>query len=401
MSIRTAQFTALALLLAATAAMADGASWDRAGNVELQSRLFARDALWPGQGSQAAQLSLAATAELRWRNAEGDQRASIIPFLRRDSVDEERNLVDLQEAYWAWESDSIELLAGVNTVFWGVTESAHLVDIVNQTDAAGDVDGEDKLGQPMVNLTWQQDWGLLSAYVMPYFRERNYPGVDGRLRTPLPVDSDRAVYESSRDENHVDVALRYSHYIGDIDVGLSVFSGTSREPRLIPADDAPVLLPHYDQIDQFGVDLQYTRDAWLWKLEAIARNGYSETFAAAVGGFEYTFYQVAQSGADIGVLLEYQYDGRNELEPFTTADNDVFAGLRLALNDTQDTSLLAGIAYDTVTGETFFNVEAERRIGNSISLEVRMRAFSGAGPQDMTYAVVRDDYVQIRLAKYF
>ena len=401
MSIRTAQFTALALLLAATAAMADGASWDRAGNVELQSRLFARDALWPGQGSQAAQLSLAATAELRWRNAEGDQRASIIPFLRRDSVDEERNLVDLQEACWAWESDSIELLAGVNTVFWGVTESAHLVDIVNQTDAAGDVDGEDKLGQPMVNLTWQQDWGLLSAYVMPYFRERNYPGVDGRLRTPLPVDSDRAVYESSRDENHVDVALRYSHYIGDIDVGLSVFSGTSREPRLIPADDAPVLLPHYDQIDQFGVDLQYTRDAWLWKLEAIARNGYSETFAAAVGGFEYTFYQVAQSGADIGVLLEYQYDGRNELEPFTTADNDVFAGLRLALNDTQDTSLLAGIAYDTVTGETFFNVEAERRIGNSISLEVRMRAFSGAGPQDMTYAVVRDDYVQIRLAKYF
>ena len=401
MRIRTAHVTALALLLASTAAMADGASWDQAGNVEVQSRLFARDAFWPGQGSQAAQVSLAAKAELRWRNAAGDQRASIIPFLRRDSVDDERNLVDLQEAYWAWEGDSLELLAGVNTVFWGVTESVHLVDIVNQTDAAGDVDGEDKLGQPMVNLTWQQDWGLLSAYVMPYFRERNYPGVDGRLRTPLPVDSDRAVYESSRDENHVDVALRYSHYIGDIDVGLSVFSGTSREPRLIPADDAPVLLPHYDQIDQFGVDLQYTRDAWLWKLEAIARNGYSETFAAAVGGFEYTFYQVAQSGADIGVLLEYQYDGRNELEPFTTADNDVFAGFRLALNDTQDTSLLAGIAYDTVTGETFFNVEAERRIGDSISLEVRARAFSGAGPQDMTYAVVRDDYVQIQLAKYF
>jgi hypothetical protein len=401
MSIRTVHVTALALLLASTAAMADGASWDRAANVELQSRLFARDALWPGQESQAAQVSLAATAELRWRNAEGDQRASIIPFLRRDSVDDERNLVDLQEAYWAWEGDSLELLAGVNTVFWGVTESVHLVDIVNQTDAAGDVDGEDKLGQPMVNLTWQQDWGLLSAYVMPYFRDRNYPGVDGRLRTPLPVDSDRAVYESSSDENHVDLALRYSHYIGDIDVGLTVFSGTSREPRLIPANDAPVLLPHYDQIDQFGVDLQYTRDAWLWKLEAIARNGYSETFAAAVGGFEYTFYQVTQSGADIGVLLEYQYDGRNELEPFTTADNDVFAGFRLALNDTQDTSLLAGIAYDTVTGETFFNVEAERRIGDSISLEVRARAFSGAGPQDITFAVVRDDYVQIQLAKYF
>ena len=381
--------------------MADEASWDLAGNVELQSRLFARDALWPGQGSRLAQTSLAATAELRWRNAAGDQRASVIPYLRWDSVDDERKLADLPEAYWAWEGDSLELLTGANTVFWGVTESVHLVDIVNQTDAAGDIDGEDKLGQPMVNLAWQQDWGMISAYVMPYFRERTYPGAEGRLRTPVPVDTDRAVYESSRGQNHVDLALRYSHYIGNVDIGLSLFSGISREPRLVPADDAPVLLPYYDLIDQFGVDLQYTRDAWLWKLEAIARDGYSENFAAAVGGFEYTVYQVGQSAADIGLLLEYQYDGRNELEPFTTADNDVFAGLRVALNDTQDTSLLAGVAWDTRTGETFFNVEAERRIGDSIALEIRARAFSGAGPQDVTYAVVRDDYVQVQLAKYF
>jgi hypothetical protein len=401
MNTATIRHTSLAILLASSAAMADDASWDVAGNVELQSRLFAEDALWPGQASQAAQVSVAATAELRWRNDEGNQRASVIPFLRWDSVDEERNLADLREVYWAWEGDTLELLVGANTVFWGVTESVHLVDIVNQTDAAGDIDGEDKLGQPMVNLAWQQDWGLVSAYVLPYFRERNYPGVDGRLRTPLPVDTDRPVYESSREENHVDVALRYSHYIGDVDIGLSVFSGTSREPRLVPADDAPVLLPHYDLIDQFGVDLQYTRDAWLWKLEAIARNGYSETFTAAVGGFEYTLYQVGESAADLGLLLEYQYDGRGELEPFTTADNDVFAGLRLALNDTQDTSLLAGVAYDTRTGETFFNVEAERRIGDSIALELRARAFSGADPRDLTYAVVRDDYVQIQLAKYF
>ena len=395
------RYVALALLLGSSAAVAGETSWDRSGNVELQSRLFADDALWPGQRSQMAQVSLAATAELRWRNAAADQRTSVIPYLRWDSVDDERNLVDLQEAYWAREGDSVEFLAGINTVFWGVTESVHLVDIVNQTDAAGDIDGEDKLGQPMLNLAWQQDWGLISAYVLPYFRERNYPGAEGRLRTPLPVDSDRAVYESSREERHVDLALRYSHYIGDMDIGLSVFSGTSREPRLVPAEDAATLVPHYDQVDQVGVDLQYTRDAWLWKLEAIARNGFSETFAAAVGGFEYTFYQVAQSTADVGLLVEYQYDARNELEPFTTADNDVFAGLRLALNDTQDTSLLAGIAFDTETGETFFNVEAERRIGDSIALELRARAFSGAGPQDLTYAVARDDYVQIRLAKYF
>ena len=395
----------LVTLLSSLAARADEASWDWSGNVEVQNRFFARDALWPGQESQAAQVAIATTAELRWRNATGNQRASVIPYLRWDATDDERSLADLREAYWAWEGDALELLLGANTVFWGVTESVHLVDIINQTDTAGDIDGEDKLGQPMVNLALQREWGHLSAFVMPYFRERTYPGVDGRLRAPLPVDTDRPQYESSDAENHVDLALRYSHYIGDVDIGLSLFSGTSREARLVPslvlAEDVPVLLPHYDQIDQFGVDLQYTNDAWLWKLEGIVRDGYSHSFAAAVGGFEYTFYQVRESAADIGLLLEYQYDGRNELEPFTINDNDVFVGTRLALNDVQDTSLLAGVAWDVETGETFLNIEAERRFGDDIVLEIRARAFSGASPRDITYSVVNDDYVQLQIAKYF
>ena len=77
-------------------------------------------------------------------------------------------------------------------------------------------------------------------------------------------------------------------------------------------------------------------------------------------------------------MLEYQYDGRNELEPITINDNDVFVGTRLALNDTQDTSVLAGLAYDVDTGETFLNIEAERRFGDDIAFELRVRALKPA-----------------------
>ena len=185
-----------------------------------------------------------------------------------------------------------------------------------------------------------------------------WTGVFVRLYLSIPTS---ALYESSSEESHVDLALRYSHYIGDIDIGLHAFKGTSREPRFVPVADGQSLLPVYDQIYQFGVDVQYTTDAWLWKLEAIARDGYSDTFAAAVGGFEYSFYQVSDSSADIGLLLEYQYDGRDEFEPVTINDNDVFVAARLAFNDIQDTAVLAGFSYDTDTGETFVNIEAERR----------------------------------------
>ena len=393
--------TLLLVILLAALSPARGGEVDFSGSLELQVRAFWNDSQWAGQDDQALQGSVVSLTEFRWRNEEGNQRASFIPYLRWDANDDERSLSDLREAYWAFEGDDYELLVGANTVFWGVSESVHLVDIINQTDFAGDIDGEDKLGPPMVSLMLQRDWGEISAFVMPYFRERTFTGVDGRFRPPLPVDTDNAVYESSDEERHVDLALRYSHYIGDIDIGLNVFSGTSREPRFVSAADGLSLLPVYYQVDQFGIDLQYTTDSWLWKLEAIARDGATHSFMAAVGGFEYTFYQVSESSADIGVLLEYQYDGRNEFEPVTIADNDVFVATRLAFNDVQDTAVLAGFSYDTDTGETFVNVEAERRFGQDWFGELRVRAFSGAEQGDTTYWLQQDEYVQLSLSRYF
>ena len=389
------------LLIPALSPSAGEASWDVSANLELQSRLFLDDGQWFGQSTQDGTYSIAAEAELRWRSASGNQRASFIPYLRWDDADEERELFDLREAYFAWEGDGWEFLAGNNTVFWGVTESVHLVDVINQTDGVADVDGEDKLGQPMLNLELQRDWGLISLYALPYFRERTFAGPNGRLRTPLPVDTDNPVFESSDKESHIDFAARYSHYIGPFDVGVSYFNGTSREPRLVAAPNGQVLLPHYDLIDQVGLDFQYTGDAWLWKLEAIVRDGHSESFAAAVGGFEYTLYQIANSNADLGLLVEYQWDERGDSEPVTIADNDVFLATRLALNDTQDTTVLAGIAWDTETDELFFNVEAERRFGNNYVAELRVRAFSGSEPGDLTYAFRTDDYVQLQIARFF
>ena len=82
-------------------------------------------------------------------------------------------------------------------------------------------------------------------------------------------------------------------------------------------------------------------EAWLWKLETIVRSGFQETFQAAVGGFEYTFYGVRESAADVGLRMEYQYDNRSIAEPPTLTDNDLFVGTRLAFNDAQDSAILA------------------------------------------------------------
>ena len=82
-------------------------------------------------------------------------------------------------------------------------------------------------------------------------------------------------------------------------------------------------------------------------------------------------------------------------------DNDLFIGGRVAANDASDTSVLAGIVTDLDTGELFVNIEAERRIGDNLSLELRARAFMNAGPNDSLYALENDDYLQLRLHWYY
>ena len=159
----------------------------------------------------------------------------------------------------------------------------------------------------------------------------------------------------------MDYAARYSHFIGDWDIGLSLFHGLSRAPRLLPNTSGTALALRYDKITQLGLDVQYTMDAWLWKFEGIAREGHGDTFAAMVGGFEYTFFQVAESDADLGVLAEVHLDGRDENHaPPTPFDRDLFLGTRLALNDVDDTQMLAGAVIDAEDGTLSFFLEAER-----------------------------------------
>jgi hypothetical protein len=370
------------------------------GSVALELRGFVDDPAYPGQLADG-QASLLLEPEWSWEGDQGRHQLVFAPFFRFDGEDDERTHFDLREGYWRFVWSDWEVLAGVNRVFWGVTESRHLVDVINQTDAVEDVDEEDRLGQPMVQLALQRGWGRLEGFALLGFRERTFPGTDGRLRTPLPVDQDAALYESGAGDERIDGALRYSHFFGDWDVGVHAFHGTGREPTFLPSADGRRLVPLYETIWQLGVDVQYTREAWLWKLEAIGREGQGDTFGASVAGFEYTFYQVRDSAADVGLLVEYLHDGRDSTAPPTAFDDDVFVGSRLAFNDTQDTQILAGAIVDLDHQSTAAFVEAERRIGSSYKIELETRWFVNLDPADTLAVFEEDSFVTLRLSRYF
>jgi hypothetical protein len=385
-------------LLMVMPSLASAVSWR--GNVTIQERLFFDDPADPRQHGN--NFSIAAQPEMYHEWDDGKQTLSFIPFARIDQGDDKRTHADIRELAWSYIARDYEWTVGISKVYWGVTEASHIVDIINQTDLVEDFDQEDKLGQPMINLTLIRDWGNVDLFVLPFFRERNFAGVNGRPRVIPRVESNLTSYESSSEDKHVDTAIRWSHAVGDMDIGLSWFHGTSREPILTPADynGEVVLAPFYQIIDQLGLDVQLTKGNWLWKLEAINLDGNYVSYKQATGGFEYTFYGIAGSAADLGLLVEYIYDSRGELAT-TPFEDDFLTGLRLTLNDAQSTDALLGVIKDKHDDSYLVNLEANRRIGDNWKLSIQASKFLVDGLDQSLKSFAEDDFLQLELGYYF
>ena len=378
-------------------------SWELTGYSEIEWRGFPQSALHPNQFN-GSDFSLALEPEWVKETGSGKGLARFQPFFRWDARDEDRTHWDIREAYWQTSAGNWDLKFGVGKVFWGVAESQHLVDTINQTDAVEDIDGEDKLGQPMVQATWlSHSMGVFDFFYLPYFRERTFPGREGRLRFEPRFHQNRASYESGLKRWHPDMAVRWSHVIGAFDIGLHYFHGTSRDPlpevRQTPSGNVS-LTPFYPLMHQAGLDVQWTQDAWLWKLEAIKRQGKGQSFEALVGGFEYTWTGAFSSASDLGILLEYHFDSRwnRALTPF---NHDLFGGLRWALNDPSDTTLLAGVFWDHVHHASAFRVECQRRLGDRYTLALNGQWFTENDPQDMAFAFRNDHFLSLELRRWF
>ncbi|MDQ6961747.1 MAG: hypothetical protein Q9M28_04350 [Mariprofundaceae bacterium] len=378
--------------------------WDVGGQASLQTRYFPASPSYSTQKNVTISGSVTLEPEIVYDFDNGNDRIVFSPFARFDGDDKKRTHADIRELHWLHLGQSWDLSVGISKVYWGVTESVHLVDIINQTDVVEDVTGEAKLGQAMINANIEQDWGTLSLFALPAFLPRNFTANNARLHGPLPIDHNNPSYESKQENRHVDGAARFSIMIADLDLALSYFQGTSREARFFMQNQAGqlVLVPRYDQIAQTGLELQLTTENTLWKVEGITRTGHGPRFYAGVAGFEHTFYGIASSNADMGILVEYLYDNRDpRFAPASIANHDVFAGFRLALNDTQDTTMLFGGSWDHKSDAGFINFEAERRMTDHLKMSLNGRFFVNTPPTDPLYPIRNDDLIELNLNWFF
>lgn len=390
---------------------------DISGRLSTESWLYPQSAAYPDQRSYAGGLALETTF---YAESEEGTSIAVTPFLRYDAGDPDRTYGDFREAYLLMYGDigngEWELRLGIDRVFWGVAELRSLVDIINQTNVIEHPNEKIKMGQPMAHFTWSGDWGALEFFAMTWHRARTYPGRCGRQRYEFLVDQDMISYESGAKKWHIDLASRYSGPLGPLEIGLSLFNGTNREPALLPVflDSGLVLAPHYEKIRQFGVDAQLARGSLLLKLEAIYRAGAKnsrfiqhlntleeEDYTAFILGSEYTLYSILGSNSDLVLFAEWTYDGRGRWAT-NAFENDLFVAARLGLNDPQSTEFVVSVFGSLNKSSRVVAGEFKRRLSSdNWLLHIETSAFLDIAEEDFIYYVRRDSYVKINLAYSF
>ncbi|MFD2179986.1 hypothetical protein [Veronia pacifica] len=402
-------------------------------------------------GQKTPQFSATFLPTLYWESEEGGHSITWTTLFRADSLDENRSHIDVREAYYQTYFDlygslgELALKVGAAQVFWGVTESQNIVNVINQSDLVDNVTGE-KLGQPMINVNLDSEFGFLELYVLPVFRERTFASESGRLAFPGVVNN--PIYESSRRQKKIDLGFRYSYSFDSWDIGFSAFTGTNREPYFAAQVNTPVdedlstdinIVPYYAKMTQLGIDFQAFIGDFTWKLEAIRRESLVN-HTAVTTGFEYTFVGIFDTDNDLTLFSEYLYDSRDPTGPVsiqldrntqvlllisdtlfgglltpdfdaladerrilpTFANNDIFTGARWVLNDINGTEVRVGWLMDIeyITSH-LLQYEVSGRFDESLSWKVEGTFFNSEDKQDPLFGVKDDDFVKAALTYYF
>ena len=330
------------------------------------------------------------------------------PYYRYDNHDKERSLFDFKENYLVVFGDSYEIKTGIGEVFWGITESKNLVDIINVYDST-DGDQKAKLGQSLISYSYfTEKIGVFDVYYLPFFSKSSQIGKRGRLRLSKPIENYNTIYEGGAGEKVPSWAMKWAKNVGNSDFSVQAFRGNSRESSTIPLLENGVLkyFSGYERISQLGTYIQTIMGPYIFKMETIRRNGQKnanndrENYYSYTIGMEYLINRLFEKIWDITFFIEYNNDDRNN-DSTDILQNDIFLASTLLMNNVNGTELTTGITLDLDGGGDTANLELSTRITDNYRFTGIYQIYWSTNNKDILYNFRRDNYLGLKLVRYF
>lgn len=362
---------------------------------EINATLSSRYDVFPEHNSGTDDKSRSAEVKVEAFHDFNESRVVAELIGRADADDAGRRIIEARQAYLRTPIAGMEAFIGNRQVFWGNAESKNVVDVINQSDAAAAQGSSAKLGAPSLSLERYMDSGDLQLWYISDFRQRTFNDSDGHPSSGIPVTS--AKFERADAQDADDFAGRFAAVSGDWDLAGSLFYGTARDPILTPVSRGTALQAYYPLMKSIGIEAQHTGENLLFKWESLHGTQATSAFAAAVMGIEYSFYGIVNDLWDLGVIAEIQHDDR----PQAAADQFLVGGLRLILNDVDDTTLLLLVSADKEAEQSLVSLEASKRLNSWSSIELSSTFFSSRTATSAYGLLADDDSLSVTYNVFF
>jgi len=412
------------------------AKWKSKGQVTLEGRAFLDD-----NNAQTVDegLGMLGRIELSHRHKPFKEKTRI--YGRLDSRDSNRTVLIVEELWAEVKLGDFRLRVGADLLNWSATEVFHPADIVNARNLDSDFEDYEKLGEPMVRMSYKLGSGSLSAYFFPYYTRTIFPAQTSRLSfVPTDVPTGPFIFMDASgnltDRNFgLQGAARFTQSFRGIDIGLHVVHHLDRlQPEVLLDPSTNLPRPLFRTVTQVGGTYQHVIGSVVAKLETSYR-----IFAAPAdnmtdlgpvqdrnhlqlaGGLEYGF--LVDDSIELTFFLEAQsyIFGDEILEAFGGEEKDIrynelrrslgifqrdgFFGFRLAFNDTNSTELRGSAVLDLQDLEQLLvNVTYTQRFWTDWGLSLGLRMVFG--PSNSTVAggfgvPLDSDHVRLFLTRYF
>ncbi|AUI85595.1 hypothetical protein BS333_03990 [Vibrio azureus] len=337
------------------------------------------------------------TLDSEWFGLLSESEWVVQPLVTYLPNDSDHLHADFRQALWRYYGEEVSLTVGFQQFFQGTLEAANPVNEINQWDLITGLEKKDRLGQPAVTLGFYVGDGELLLSALTGFRQRAIQQKNTRPRFDFNLDQE-AIFESSKEQYRIDLAARWYGVIGDVDLGLSAFSGTRRSPLYMTHHGR--YHPYYVLTHFIAQDMSYVMGEWLWKSELLLGSEQSDVYGVLAAGGEYTYTGVLGSRWDMSLMIENYYDSREQFAPGWW-QNDVVAGFRLQMNNAASTEIKFLAGYDWQQYSQQLKLEATSRLSDRWQINL-LGYFTANDDSDRGLQLLADDNVmQLSLRYYF
>ena len=335
-------------------------------------------------------LAYGARGELQVSHRFGVVKFDAKLFANWDSADDHRRYTDIRQAKLSGRWGNFSAAAGMDTFFWGVSESINLVNVINQSDIRESLDNKVKQGQTFASLSYRLDAGEVGLYFLPAFSAREFPL---RPAYGLPI-SDVERYEDN--DKNGGIAARGLFYVDEFEFALGYFSGTRRDPLLLRHPQASELTPFYIQTENLLFDAVYLSDSLTYKWEFKTGRELGSGFVASNIGLEYPVYAVEEILQEWVVIAEYVFDDRGDRAE-SHGDNDLFIGTKFEFAENA-AQLRLLYSYDMDNASQYAEASCQYRLNDFLRIKAKvMGVLSATEEAKRLYALKNEEFVKFSI----